>query len=137
MEIFLIGNYSKIKKRDTLNNINELRNNIPLLEQKIAIMSIITLFFGLNSNERRLPITSLCERLERKIEEVEILLMRSMSLGFIKGNIDQVAGFVEVEWVQPRVLDLNQIESMGNRFNDWIKKVDIVLTDMESGSYIQ
>jgi len=95
-------------------------------------MSLITLFFGLDSKERRLPISSLSTRLGRDVEDVEVLLMRCMSLGFIRGHIDQVTGFVEVEWVQPRVLSLEQINSMGTRFNNWITNVDTLLSAMET-----
>jgi len=120
------------KNKELLNNIPDLVNNIPTLEQKIAIMSLITLFFGLDSKERRLPISSLSTRLGRDVEDVEVLLMRCMSLGFIRGQIDQVTGFVEVEWVQPRVLSLEQINSMGTRFNNWITNVDTLLSEMET-----
>jgi len=95
-------------------------------------MSIITLFFGLDSKERRLPLSNLTQRLERSIEDVEMLLMRCMSLGFIRGQIDQVSGFIEVEWVQPRVLNLNQISGMGVKFKEWIFNVDSLLSEMET-----
>jgi len=120
------------KFKDTLNSVPELVGNIPLLEQKIAIMSIITLFFGLESVERIVPLSSISARIGKDEEKVEMLLMRCMSLGFIKGQIDQVTGFVEVEWVQPRVLNVDQISLMGSRFREWINSVDTVLEDMES-----
>jgi 26S proteasome regulatory subunit N9 len=120
------------KYKDILNNVPELVNNIPLLEQKIAIMSIITLFFGLESVERIVPLSSIGARIGKNVEKVEMLLMRCMSLGFIKGQIDQVTGFIEVEWVQPRVLNLDQISLMGSRFSEWINSVDTVLEDMEA-----
>jgi len=61
-----------------------------------------------------------------------MLLMKCMSLGFIRGQIDQVSGYVEVEWVQPRVLTLEQINGMGRRFSDWINNVDTILAEMET-----
>jgi hypothetical protein len=35
--------------------------------------------------------------------------MRALSLGLVKGSIDQVDKRVYITWVQPRVLDLNQV----------------------------
>jgi len=52
--------------KDILNSIPELVNNIVLLDQKISIMSIINLFFSLDSKERRLPISSLSTKIEKK-----------------------------------------------------------------------
>jgi len=72
------------------------------------------------------------KKIGKGIEDIEMLLMRAMSLGFIRGNIDQVANAVNIEWVQPRVLNLEQISSMGKRFTDWINGVDDVLNEMES-----
>jgi len=118
--------------KDILNSIPELVNNIVLLDQKISIMSIINLFFSLDSKERRLPISSLSTKIEKNIDNVEMLLMKCMSLGFIRGQIDQVSGYVEVEWVQPRVLTLEQINGMGRRFSDWINNVDTILAEMET-----
>jgi len=137
LSIFNRGNIPEWKEfqetyKDTLNNIQELVSNHQILEQKIAIMSIINLFFGLDSKERRLPLSTLCTRIGKNVEEVEMILMRCMSLGFIRGQIDQVTSFVEIEWVQPRVLNLDQISRMGVRFRNWIQNVDSLLNEMES-----
>lgn len=38
----------------------------------------------------------------------------------------QVASTVNMTWVQPRVLDRNQITGMIERLNDWCKNVGIM-----------
>lgn len=35
--------------------------------------------------------------------------MKALSVGLIKGNIDEVDQKVQMTWVQPRVLDLPQV----------------------------
>jgi len=45
--------------------------------------------------------------------------MRAFSLKLIKGSIDQVEQSVNVTWVQPRVLALEQISVMEQRLKDW------------------
>ena len=49
--------------------------------------------------------------------------MKAISLGLIKGVIDQVSQHVIATWVRPRVLDKVQLESISNRLNNWGDKV--------------
>ena len=49
--------------------------------------------------------------------------MKALSLGLIRGKIDQVEQVAEIEWVQPRVLDKNQIDGMRTKLMEWEKKV--------------
>lgn len=37
--------------------------------------------------------------------------MKALSVGLIKGNIDEVDQKVQMTWVQPRVLDLQQVST--------------------------
>lgn len=38
--------------------------------------------------------------------------MKALSVGLIKGNIDEVDRKVQMTWVQPRVLDLQQVSRL-------------------------
>jgi len=56
--------------------------------------------------------------------------MKALSLGLIKGTIDQVDSVVRVHWVQPRVLDRSQIQGMQERLVAWnenVKKTALVM----------
>lgn len=35
--------------------------------------------------------------------------MKALSLGLVKGSIDQLSQEVNMTWVQPRVLDIDQV----------------------------
>lgn len=53
--------------------------------------------------------------------------MRALSLGLIKGKINEVTQTVNVTWVQPKVLDMEQIKAMQNSIDQWSQKY--ALTD--------
>lgn len=43
--------------------------------------------------------------------QVELLVMKALSLGLVKGSIDQVDSKVHMTWVQPRVLGRKQVKN--------------------------
>ena len=51
--------------------------------------------------------------------KVEWIMMRAMSLGLIKGTIDEVESTFSVTWVQPRVLNLDQLGVLQTQIGDW------------------
>lgn len=57
------------------------------------------------------------------LTQVELLVMKALSVGLIKGNIDEVDEKVQMTWVQPRVLDLNQIKGMHIGLDLWCSDV--------------
>ena len=56
--------------------------------------------------------------------EIEILIMKALSLGLLKGSIDQVAEIARINWVQPKVLDPGQIDGMRVRLREWDSSVN-------------
>ena len=42
-------------------------------------------------------------------DEVELLVMKALAQGLLKGTIDQVDSTAHFTWVQPRVLDKKQV----------------------------
>lgn len=49
--------------------------------------------------------------------------MRALSLKLIKGVIDQVDQTINISWVQPRTLNIEQIGQMKSRLSSWREKV--------------
>ena len=56
--------------------------------------------------------------------EIEILIMKALSLGLLRGSIDQVAEIARINWVQPKVLDPGQIDGMRVRLREWDSSVN-------------
>jgi len=53
------------------------------------------------------------------VEQVELLIMKALSQGLVQGKIDQVSGNVDMSWVQPRVLDKDQVKIMMKKIESW------------------
>lgn len=56
--------------------------------------------------------------------DIEILIMKALSLGLLRGSIDQVAEIARINWVQPKVLDPGQIDGMRVRLKEWDSSVN-------------
>ena len=61
-----------------------------ILNEKIKIMSLLELIFQLPKNDRQLTFQAIAKVSGLSVDKVELLVMKAMSLGLIKGSIDQV-----------------------------------------------
>ncbi|GMF75480.1 unnamed protein product [Aspergillus oryzae] len=89
------------------------------LYQKISLSALTEMVFRRPPHDRNLTFEAISSETKVKPEEIEHLIMKALSLGLLKGAIDQVAGVAQINWVQPKVLDMTQIEGMRNRLKDW------------------
>ncbi|XP_039135158.1 26S proteasome non-ATPase regulatory subunit 13 homolog B-like [Dioscorea cayenensis subsp. rotundata] len=106
-------------------------NEKKLLE-KINILCLMEIIFSRPSEDRTIPLSVIAERTKLLIEDVEYLLMKSLSVHLIEGIIDQVESTVYVSWVQPRVLGIPQIKSLRDRLDVWLGKVHSALLSVEA-----
>lgn len=61
------------------------------------------------STDRQLTFEEIAAETRLPVNEVELLVMKALAQGLVKGAIDQVDGRVHMTWVQPRVLDKQQV----------------------------
>ncbi|KAL9387357.1 hypothetical protein Peur_020481 [Populus x canadensis] len=108
-----------------------VQNEQKLLE-KINILCLMEIIFSRPSENRTIPLNVIAERTKLSIEDVEHLLIKSLSVHLIEGIIDQVEGTVHVSWVQPRVLGIPQIKSLRDRLDNWLDKVHTALLSVEA-----
>ncbi|KAG6633735.1 26S proteasome non-ATPase regulatory subunit 13 homolog A-like [Carya illinoinensis] len=108
-----------------------VENKKKLLE-KINILCLMEIIFSRSSEDRTIPLSIIAERTKISIEDVEHLLIKSLSVHLIEGIIDQVEGTVHVSWVQPRVLGIPQIQSLRDRLDNWMDKVRKALVSIEA-----
>ncbi|XP_051119118.1 26S proteasome non-ATPase regulatory subunit 13 homolog B [Andrographis paniculata] len=118
--------------RDALNSQPALVQNEKKLLEKINILCLMEIIFSRPSEDRTIPLSIIAERTKLTVEDVEYLLMKSLSVRLIEGIIDQVEGTVYVSWVQPRVLGISQIKSLRDRLDGWVDKVHTALLSVEA-----
>ncbi|KAJ6233522.1 26s proteasome non-atpase regulatory subunit 13 [Anaeramoeba flamelloides] len=105
-----------------------------LLKDKLITSCLIELIFKRPSNDRNVKFDEISKALNISIEDVEFVAMKAMSLGLLKGKIDQVNNILRVTWVITRVLTNEQIKIMKNRLGLWTEKVNekILLLENET-----
>ncbi|TIB64755.1 hypothetical protein E3P78_00946 [Wallemia ichthyophaga] len=131
--IFNEGDIAKFElNANKLANESILQESQAFLRQKICLMALIECIFKRSSKDRVMSFSTIGAETKLPSDEVEHLIMKALSLKLIRGSIDQVSGTASINWVQPRVLDKNQIKSLASRLNEWRFKVENVAVDVNS-----
>ncbi|CAB0039456.1 unnamed protein product [Trichogramma brassicae] len=102
------------------------------LRQKISLLCLMEMTFKRQANNRQLTFDEISQETHLPIGEVELLVMKALAQNLVRGAIDQVAGTVNMTWVQPRVLDRSQISGMIQRLDVWCKDVKSMETLLEN-----
>ena len=105
-----------------------LSQSLSFLRQKICLMALIEAIFSRPPHDRILPFQTIATETRLPFHEVEHLVMKALSLKLMKGSIDQVDSCVRVTWVQPRVLNLEQIDAMRIRLAEWSAEVSLLFS---------
>nr|CAB3265239.1 26S proteasome non-ATPase regulatory subunit 13-like [Phallusia mammillata] len=101
----------------------DLMSNELKLRQKIMLLCLMEMTFARPANNRHLQFEEIATKTGIPLTEVEILVMKAMSLGLVRGTIDQVEQEIHMTWVQPRVLDKQQISKMKDKLENWCNDV--------------
>ncbi|KAF7799208.1 hypothetical protein EIP86_010439 [Pleurotus ostreatoroseus] len=114
-----------------------LQENYSFMRQKICLMALIESVFKRGAYDRTLSFQTIAEETRLPKDEVEHLVMKGLSLGLIKGHLDQVDEKAYFTWVQPRVLSLDQVGVLAQRLKTWgdkLHKVEERITPEVSAS---
>ncbi|KAH8923141.1 hypothetical protein BT69DRAFT_1219398 [Atractiella rhizophila] len=111
-----------------------LQESYSFLRQKICLMSLLESVFNRSSSQRsNMSFMDIASETGLPGDEVEHLVMKSLSLGLIKGTIDQVDMKVKVSWLQPRVLGKREIGEIKRRLGEWEEGIGRVEKSLQSG----
>lgn len=98
------------------------------LRQKISLLCLMEMTFKRPANKRTLTFEEISKETKLPLKEIEILIMKALSQGLVRGEIDQVAGVVNMTWVQPRVLSKEQVAALASNLDTWMQSI----TSMEN-----
>ncbi|CAH8593180.1 unnamed protein product [Schistosoma margrebowiei] len=120
--------------RGDLNQLDQLRSRWcvqadlvaaePKLKDKVTLLCLVEMVFRQPTNKRTLTFLEISSTTRVPTDQVEHFLMKALSLKLIKGRIDEVNQCVSLTWLQPRVLDKEQIGSMCARLKEWSSTVE-------------
>ncbi|KAJ3356695.1 26S proteasome regulatory subunit [Kappamyces sp. JEL0680] len=93
---------------------------IGFLRQKLCLMTLMEAVFKRSKSERgKMTFSEIARDTRVPMEEVEHLVMKALSLGLIKGCIDEVDGVVLVRWRKLIVGVLGPAPCLGQETNCW------------------
>ncbi|KAL6692660.1 26S proteasome subunit Rpn9-like protein [Trichoderma pleuroticola] len=101
-----------------------LNDNSDNLRQKIYLAALTEAVFRRPPHDRTMTFATISQETKVQPQEIEHLVMKALSLGLLRGTIDQVGQIAHITWVQPKVLDMKQIESMRQRLLEWDSNVN-------------
>lgn len=94
------------------------------LRQKMYLAALTEAVFRRPPHDRAMTFMTIANETKVRMDEIEHLVMKALSLGLLRGTIDQVEEVAHINWVQPKVLDMKQIDNMRLRLKDWDESVN-------------
>jgi 26S proteasome regulatory subunit N9 len=112
-----LDKFEKLKPKWSLQP--DLKSKALNLKQKICLLCLMEMTFRRPANARQITFAEIADETRLPLEEVELLVMKALALGLVRGSVDQVSANVNMTWVQPRVLDKAQLANMVERLDHW------------------
>jgi len=105
----------------------DLNSNQEILYEKLCLLVLMEMTFRRDANDRQITFNDVAKQTGLSEDKVELLVMKALSKGLVKGQIDQVDQTVNLTWVQPRVLDKDQVKTIMGKIailNESIKSME-------------
>lgn len=94
------------------------------LHQKIVIMTLLELVSRKSSTNKTLSFQEISDFTSTPVDEIEHLIIKCFSLNLIKGYIDEINQVLVVTWLQPRILNLDQVKVLYDQLTHWDTRVE-------------
>lgn len=102
------------------------------LRQKVSIIAFLEYVFTLGKDDRNIPFRDIAKVCAIDSQDVELLVMKAMSLELVRGSIDEAAETVEISWIQPRYLNKEHLQVLVGRMKEWETKMEQVIGLVEN-----
>jgi len=115
--------------------LSDLKVNEHVLYEKVCLLALMEMTFRRNSTDRLLTFKAVAAQTRLAEDKVELLVMKALAKGLVKGSIDQVDQTVNLTWVQPRVLDRQQVKTLMDKItclNDSIRLMENMIENNAS-----
>ena len=107
-----------------MNSVPILQAHARQLREKIYLSALTEAVFRRPPHDRAMTFATIAAETKVRPDEIEHLIMKALSLGLLRGTIDQVDEVAHINWVQPKVLDMKQIANMRDRLKEWDESVN-------------
>lgn len=110
---------------ESINEILSLTNEtskeqlLKFLIQKKALVNLLGLIFNENASKKTLPFSEISKKIQVQENEIELLLMKAMSLNLLQGKINQVDQLIKITWIQPRVMTGKEVMVLRDNLVQW------------------
>ncbi|XP_054725372.1 26S proteasome non-ATPase regulatory subunit 13 [Anastrepha obliqua] len=133
LKAFNTGNIPKFNEMKSIwAKIPDLAAQEVKLRQKISLLCLMEMTFQRSAIQRSISFEEIAKETTLPLNEVELLIMKALAQDLVRGEIDQVAGVVNMSWVQPRVLGRKQIAGMATILDQWMASITSMEKLMET-----
>merc|ERR1712018_659152 len=112
----------------------DLNGNQEILYEKLCLLVLMEMTFRRDANDRQITFNDVAKQTGLGEDKVELLVMKALSKGLVKGQIDQVAQSVNLTWVQPRVLDKEQLKTIMGKIANLTSSIKSMETMIENNA---
>lgn len=101
LKAFNTGNIPKFNEMKKIwSKIPDLAAQEVKLRQKISLLCLMEMTFQRSANQRAISFEEIAKETTLPQKEVELLIMKALAQDLVRGEIDQVAGVVNMSWVR-------------------------------------
>ena len=138
MKVLLAFNSGDVRKFSAMKsqwaNQADLVKYEETLYVKICLLALMEMTFQRSATDRSLTFRDIATQTGLEEDKVELLVMKALSKGLVKGSIDQVAQVANLTWVQPRVLDKEQLKTLAKKINEFTTSINFMENMIETNA---
>ena len=101
---------------------------------KICLLALMEMTFQRSATDRSLTFQDIASQTGLEEDKVELLVMKALAKGLVRGSIDQVAQVANLTWVQPRVLDKEQLKTLVKKINEFTTSINFMESMIETNA---